>query len=355
MMESRMTRNCHVRFGERYEETHQSRDWKVRFVPTLFSPLLSNIGLHGLELAVKSKSPKLGLIRYVDDFIITGKTREQLEEIIPKVKQWLLERGLELSEEKTRIANITQGFDFLGFNLRHYNGKLLIKPEKAKVLAKLKEIGKLIKSMATVKQEVLIKKLNPILRGFANYYQGGVSKETYSYISYRVWKYLWSWCKRRHQKRRLKWVKNKYFRRIQGVDWIFCCMTEDRRGNKKLLSLYNVASTPIIRHTKVKGDASPFDAGLKDYWSNRKTKQGKIIWAKGSKYYNLAIQQNWKCPVCGDHLLNSEEIETHHILPVKQGGTDDIENLIHLHKACHKQVHTKPSSRLEVWLERSDW
>lgn len=205
----------------------------------------------------------------------------------------------------------------------------------------MEEIGKLIKKHSTVTQEVLIRKLNPILRGFANYYQGVVSKETFKYISHRIWQYLWSWCKRRHNKRSKNWVKNKYFRRIKGVDWTFCCMTEDRRGNKKLLELYSVATTSIVRHTKVKGDASPFDAELREYWSTRQTKQGRTRWAKGSKHYNLAIQQNWKCPVCGEHLFNGEEIETHHIMPVKHGGSDDIENLIHLHSACHKQVHSK--------------
>jgi RNA-directed DNA polymerase len=311
----------------------------------VISPLLSNIGLHGLELAVKSWCPKLGIIRYADDFIITGKTREQIEEILPRVKQWLLERSLELSEEKTRIVNIAEGFNFLGFNLRQYNGKLLIKPEKAKVLAKLKEIGKLIKSMATVKQEVLIKKLNPILRGFANYYQNVCSKETFSYFHSRIWKYLWNWCKRRHLKRRLKWVKNKYFSRIEGVNWTFCCKSKDRRGKSKLLNLYNVASTPIIRHIKVAGTNSPFDAELKDYWSNRNIKQGKIRWAKGSKYEQVAKFQDWKCPICGEHLMNGEDIETHHIVPVKDGGSDDTDNLMHLHKVCHKQVHSKSKTK----------
>ena len=123
-------------------------------------------------------------------------------------------------------------------------------------------------------------------------------------------------------------------------------MTEDRRNKKKLLGLYNVATTPIVRHIKVKGNASPYDAGLKEYWSTRQTKQGRTKWAIGSKYYNSAKQQSWKCPVCREHLLNGEEIETHHIVPVKNGGSDDIENLIHLHAACHKQVHSQ--SKLKV-------
>ena len=133
------------------------------------SPLLSNIGLHGLEEFVKNYNKKMGIIRYADDFIITAKSREELEEIIPAVKQWLFERGLEFSQEKTKLRHIDEGFNFLGFHARHYAGKLLIKPQKEKVLAFCKKIGGTIEKMATVKQEVLIRKLNPILRGFANY------------------------------------------------------------------------------------------------------------------------------------------------------------------------------------------
>ena len=306
------------------------------------SPLLSNIGLHGLEEFVKNYSKKMGIIRYADDFVITAKSRKELEEIIPAVKQWLLERGLELSEEKTRLRHIDEGFNFLGFNARHYAGKLLIKPQKEKVLAFCKKIGGIIKKMATVKQEVLIKKLNPILRGFANYYQGAVSKEIFGYIKTRVWQYLWNWCKRRHLKRRLKWVKDKYFRRIQGVDWTFCCEVKDRKGRNKPLCLHNIHRTPIIRHIKVKGTASPFDGELTEYWEKRLTKLGRTKWAKGSKYEQVAKQQDWKCPNCKQSLFNGVDIETHHIIPVKEGGSDDTENLIHLHSACHKQEHNKP-------------
>ena len=305
------------------------------------SPLLSNIGLHGLENLVKSFNKRLGIVRYADDFILTAKTLEEIEAIIPRVKQWLSERGLELSTEKTKIVHIDEGFNFLGFNARHYNGKLLIKPQKEKVLAFCKEVGEMIKKMSTVKQEVLIKKLNPILRGFANYYRGVVSKKTFSYIKSRVWQYLWNWCKRRHHKRRLKWVKNKYFRTINGVDWRFCCMTKSRKDEEKLLVLYNIAKTPIVRHTKIKGTASPFDAELTDYWEKRNTKLGKIKWAKGSKYDQVAKNQKYKCPNCGQFLINGDNVETHHIIPVKDGGSDDTENLIHLHRACHKQEHAK--------------
>lgn len=169
--------------------------------------MLANIGLHGLERLINSiklprnnwgNRPKVGIIRYADDFIVTAKDKETLENILEILKQWLQERGLQISEEKTRIVHINEGFNFLGFNLRHYKGKLLIKPQKEKVLEFCKEIGETIKSCGSWSQENLITKLNPKLRGFSNYYQGVVSKEIFNYITYRVWKYLWKWARRRH-------------------------------------------------------------------------------------------------------------------------------------------------------------
>ncbi|MDJ0583439.1 group II intron reverse transcriptase/maturase [Crocosphaera sp.] len=320
----------------------------------VISPLLANIGLHGLEEVIKSiklprdkwnNRPKLGIIRYADDFIVTAKNKETLESIKDLIKEWLSTRGLELSEEKTRIVHIEEGFNFLGFNLRHYDGKLLIKPQKEKVLQFCKEIGKTIKSCATWTQENLITKLNPILRGFANYYKGVVSKETFSYISYRVWKYLWKWARRRHPMKSITWVKNKYFPRYRSQEWKFMCTKLDRFGGEKEVILYDIAKTPIVRHIKVKGNNSPYDPELQEYWKNRKTKEGQQFWAKGSKFELLAKKQNYKCPNCGDFLFNGEEIETHHLLPVKQGGSDDMDNLEHLHKGCHKRVHGRRVSK----------
>ncbi|MGL4884146.1 MAG: group II intron reverse transcriptase, partial [Waterburya sp.] len=296
----------------------------------------------------KSTNSKLGVVRYADDFIVTARDKGSLETAQVQIQQWLTERGLELSTEKTLITSMEDGFDFLGFNHRHYNGKLLIKPSKKKVLDFCKRIGNEINNLNGANQEVVIKKLNPILRGFANYYKGVVSKETFSYISYRVWQYLWRWAKRRHPNKGKKWVKDRYFKTIKGVEWTFACTTNNRRGDEILKVLYSVAGTPIERHIKVKGMASPDDPYLKDYWSNRYSKNGKSYWEKNSRNYKIAQYQNWKCPICGEPLFNGEEIETHHIVPVAQGGLDDMSNLQHLHRACHKQVHSKSKiSRLK--------
>lgn len=305
------------------------------------SPLLANIGLHGLETYIKSTNPKLGVVRYADDFIVTAKDKGSLETAQIQIQQWLSNKGLELSTEKTLITSIEDGFDFLGFNHRHFNGKLLIKPSKKKVLDFCKRIGDEIALLNGQEQEVVIRKLNPILRGFANYYKGVVSKETFGYISYRLWQYLWNWAKRRHPNKNTKWIRKRYFKTINGIKWTFATTTSDRRGQEKDLILYPIANTPIERHIKVKGEASPDDPSLKEYWKKRHLKFGKSYWERNSRNYKIATNQEWKCPICGEPLFNGEEIDTHHIVPVAQGGLDDLENLQHLHKACHKQEHTK--------------
>jgi RNA-directed DNA polymerase len=307
----------------------------------VISPLLANIGLHGLETHIKSTNSKLGVVRYADDFIVTARDKESLEIARIQIQLWLSERGLELSAEKTFITSMEEGFDFLGFNHRHYNGKLLIKPSKKKVLYFCKRLGEEIKALNGTKQEDVITKLNPILRGFANYYKGVVSKETFSYISHRVWQYLWCWAKRRHPNKNTTWVRKTYFKTVKGNKWTFACNTSDSLDKEILLSLYPIGYTPIERHIKVKGVASPDDPSLKEYWEKRNQKLSKSYWAKGSKYYLIAENQQWKCPICGTPLLNDESIETHHIVPVAQGGLDDISNLQQLHTSCHKQVHTK--------------
>jgi RNA-directed DNA polymerase len=306
----------------------------------VISPLLANIGLHGLENYIKATNSRLGVVRYADDFIVTARDKGSLEKAQAQIQQWLSEKGLELSTEKTVITSIEDGFDFLGFSHRHYGGKLLIKPSKKKVLDFCKRIGKEIRSMNGVEQEVLIKKLNPILRGFANYYRGVVSKETFSYISYRVWQYLWRWAKRRHPNKNTKWVRKRYFHTVGGNRWIFACKSK-RRGEESLMALYHIGYTPIERHIKVKGEASPDDPSLTEYWEKRYQKTGKSYWEKSSRNYRIAQNQNWKCPICGQPLFNGEEIETHHIVPVTEGGRDDTGNLQHLHRTCHKQVHSK--------------
>jgi RNA-directed DNA polymerase len=170
----------------------------------IISPLLANIALNGIEALLsqfykvntytlksgkqagnkkKKKDATYGFIRYADDFIITAKSREDIEAIIPTLQEWLKERGLELSQEKTNISHVEEGFNFLGFNIRQFKGKCLIKPQKEKVKIFLKNIRKWLKEHKQASPEAVIEYLNPVLRGWGNYYRHGVSKQVFSYVA----------------------------------------------------------------------------------------------------------------------------------------------------------------------------
>ena len=144
----------------------------------------------------------MNFVRYADDFIVTGKSPEFLrEEVLPIIREFMAERGLQLSEEKTVITHIEDGFDFLGKNIRKYNGKLLIKPSKQSVSSLLKKVREIVKSNKSAKQDSLIRQLNPIIRGWVNNQRFVVSAEAFSKIDYQIYNCLWQWAKRRHKKK----------------------------------------------------------------------------------------------------------------------------------------------------------
>jgi len=171
----------------------------------------------------------------------------------------------------------------------------------------------------------------------------------FSYLDYLLWQMLWKWSLRRHPKKGKGWVAQKYFRTSNGAKFHLAQPIKSRNGRETLITLPKLSNIPIIRHVKVKGTASPDDPTLTKYWQDRQSKYGKSYGAKGSKLYNVAVNQDWKCPVCGEHLFNGEELHTHHKIRVKNGGTDKAENLVHLHKACHWHEHaSKRSEALEA-------
>jgi RNA-directed DNA polymerase len=328
----------------------------------IISPLLANIALDGMEALIKTSkktrrytwfdknrgkykqtnhiSDKYGFIRYADDFLITAENREDLEEILPVTREWLKIRGLQLNEEKTQIKNIEEGIDFLGFTIRQFKGKTLEKPQKKKVLAKLQEIRDWLKEHKHAKPIDVIGYLNPIIRGFGNYYRIGSSKKIMGYFDHQIFQAIWRWSKRRHPNKGKGWIKKKYFKRHLNREWNFFGSTENRRGKIKILYLTKASDIPIVRHIKVKGNNSPDDPTLTKYWLNRRNKTGKTYWEKGTNLHKIAQRQKWKCPVCGEHLFNGEELQTHHIIKVKDGGSDSINNLIHQHQSCHIHTHS---------------
>ena len=251
----------------------------------IISPTLALMTLSGLERKVRSakgrqrSSEKINVISYADDFIITASSKELIEEkVIPIVTEFLEERGLELSQKKSKIASIDEGFDFLGFNVRKYKGKLLTKPAKANVKSFLTEIRTIIKSNKAAKTENLIHQLNPKIRGWSNYYRNAVSSKAYSYVDEVIYRILKSWMLKRHPNKGKYWINNKYFTKKGFRQWNFHAMTQDKEGNKIPIYLYRASETKIKRHIKIRGDAHPYNSQFKEYFKRRnntsKTRQG---------------------------------------------------------------------------------
>lgn len=259
----------------------------------IISPIIANMVLDGLEEMLNSKykvrhmsygkptwaslpkerNQKINFVRYADDFVISGVSKEVLEnEVKPMVREFLKERGLELSEEKTLITNISDGFDFLGFNIRTYNGKLVIKPSKKSVKTFYENVNAVFERYKTVRADLLIKRLNPLIRGWANYYRHVASSETFSKVSHRIWKKTWKWSVRRHQKKSKTWVKNKYYTKILNRNWIF--FGEDETG--KRITLFEIKGVKILRHRKIYSDANPYALEWREYFVQRKEPGNKL-------------------------------------------------------------------------------
>lgn len=238
------------------------------------SSALLVLALRGLEETVKSvtsrRKDKVNVILYADDFVITGATKEVLEnKVMPTVRTFLKECGLELSIEKTKITHIDKGFDFLGFNVRKYKGKLLIKPSKRNVKGFLRKIQELIKSHKTVKMIDLIHYLNPKIRGWTNYYRHAVSKATFSYVDHNIFKAIIQWVNRRHPNKSAKWKYDKYFRNNGIKRWIFSVKVKNKKGQSKVVDLFKASELPIRRHVKIKAEATPYDLKYTDYFLKR--------------------------------------------------------------------------------------
>jgi RNA-directed DNA polymerase len=336
----------------------------------VISPLLANIALDGMDKLLaefhdivtfprtevgregqlgKRRVSRYGFIRYADDFLVTARSKAALEAVVPILQEWLQARGLSLNEEKTRFVHKDDGFDFLGFHIQSRQGKCLICPQAEKVKAKLQAVKDWLKAHLHTPPELVIRFLNPLLQGWGRYYRHVVSKRVFNDMDDQIWRAIWRWCLRRHPNKSKTWVANRYFHALNYRHWVFAARVQTRSGNEKLIALFRLDSLPIERHIKARGTASPDDPQLLDYWKQRQLRQGKLYWSKGSKYYRLAQSQQWQCPVCGDLLINGEEIHAHHLRPVVSGGGDGEENLLLLHAACHQQVHgtKKVSSELQ--------
>jgi len=310
----------------------------------IISPLLANIALDGLERLFGAENAKgkpvspalrkglnrgLSVVRYADDFVVTAPSKEVLEEyVMPKLTDFLRQRGLELSEAKTRIVHVDEGFNFLGFMVRRFKGTLLTKPAKDKVLQHLRSIKAYLKSHEQTPAGQVVSDLNPVIRGWANYYRHCAAKGTFDKADHRMWQMLWVWAKRRHPNKPAKWVKQRYFRN-DGL-WTFY------EGNAQLLRR---SATPVTRFTKVEGKSSPFNPTLRDYWEARQKRTvARQIHQKDK--LELLRRQDGVCGLCRLPLV-AEDMDDHHVTPRHVGGQNTLDNRMLVHRWCHHAHHQR--------------
>ncbi|WP_052055713.1 group II intron maturase-specific domain-containing protein [Myxosarcina sp. GI1] len=326
------------------------------------SPLLANIALHGLEDLIKKSfprrqgrkdgkrwdSPTPNIIRYADDFVVLHKEIEVIERCKSLIETWLKDMGLELKPEKTRISHTLEehkgniGFEFLGFHIQQYkvgkyksgvNGhkiplgfKTRITPSKNSIKNHLVKIEEVIDKHRASKPDKIIGLLNPIIRGWCNYYKGVISSETFKLLDHLTYQKLRRWAKRRHPNKGKKWVKNKYWKPIDNRNWIF----SNTHEGKITYKLINHSDTKIIRHIKVRGVKSPYDGDFV-YWSQRLSAYPETP----IRVRILLKRQKAKCTICKLSFTNQDILEVDHIKPISLGGKDTYKNLQLLHRHCH--------------------
>jgi len=269
-------------------------------------------------------------------FVITGNSKALLgEDIEPGVLEFVAERGLSLSAEKTKLTDIEEGFDFLGQNVRKYKGKLLIKPSQGSVKAILSKIRQTIRVNPWTSAGHLILLLNPLIRGWVNYHRHVVSKDTFNKINHEIVMALWRWARKRHRNKSARWIKVKYF----GQSWVFNGQMKAKDGSNRQIYLFRATKVPIKRHVKVRAVANPYDPEW-EYYFERRLQRKMADKLKGKRTeLHLWLSQNGICPVCEQLLTADVDWEQHHIIQRVHGGPDTLDNLALLHPTCHRQVH----------------
>jgi RNA-directed DNA polymerase len=318
----------------------------------VISPLLANIALHGMENRIKEAFPRKvvkgvyfsppNFIRYADDFVILHKDETVVQRCREIISEWLNGMGLELKPSKTRLIHTLNkyedkapGFNFLGFNIRQYKvskyhsgkdtkGELLgfkpiITPSKEKQKAHYERVSSIIDAHKSAPQTI---------RGWANYYSSVCSKEIFTHLDSLLFGKLVAWAKRRHPNKTWEWIAKKYWGTIGDDNCVFATK-QDGKTPKRLLKY---EATPIVRHIKVKGDASLYDGNL-IYWSTRMGTHPEAT----TRVAILLKMQKGKCAHCGMYFKDGDLLEVDHKIPKSKGGKDEYKNLQILHRHCHDQ------------------
>ena len=279
----------------------------------VISPCLLNVALHGLEEAAgvryKTSGARAGdtergspvAVRYADDVVVLCHSQQQAEHAKARLAEWLAPRGLAFNEDKTRIVHLSEGFDFLGFNVRRYpNRKLLIKPSQAAIRRVRERLASELRTLRGGNAMAVIAALNPVIRGWAAYYRGVVSSRLFGSLDHYLWHITYKWATWRHENKPKRWIVGRYFgkfNKFRNDRWVF----GDRDCGAYMVRF---SWTAIERHVPVKGAASPDDPALASYWAVRRKKVKPPL----DRYsLRLLSRQDGLCPLCGDHLLSAAQ------------------------------------------------
>ena len=349
-----------------------SHDWLVRHVPmdrhvllgwlkagyvegrTLFptvagtpqggiiSPTLANLVLGGMERLLKDSLPrraKINFVRYADDFIVTGASKEILEtRVKPLIVGFLAERGLELSATKTQITHVTEGFDFLGWHVQKHikeNARkdfLRIVPSKRNAKVFYAKLRDRLRELRGARQDDVIFALNPMIRGWGNYHRVVHASRPFARMDHQIWRAVWRWSVRRHPTKGKRWIKRRYFRSNGPRDWLF------QAEKYPLVRLSNIS---VGSYIKVRSDANPYDPKDEAYFDERMTRRMGSSLQGRRKLFWLWNRQGGLCPVCAAKITKTTGWHVHHVVWRVYGGSDRLSNLQLLHPTCHVQLHAR--------------
>jgi len=335
------------------------------------------VALHGLEEAAGVRYRDTGtrpgtavegtpiLVRYADDLVACCYSRQQAEQVKEQLAGWLAPRGLVFNEDKTRIVDLEEGFDFLGFNLRRYRhrhqpAKLLIRPSQGAVRRIRNRLADELRRLRGSNAGAVIARLNPIIRGWAAYYRGVVSSKQYNALDNYLWWLTYRWARHSHPNKSKKWIARRYFGRFnkfRNDRWVFGARDHVVNDRGDVAYLVKFTWTAIVRHQLVAGRASPDDPHLIDYWAARRRKVKPPL-----DDYNLRLlaKQDGHCPLCGDHLLVPDQppqsphewerwwlsiarraIAADHLTHHGRGGTPDGNRTRLVHTSCHRSLRLR--------------
>jgi RNA-directed DNA polymerase len=319
----------------------------------IISPVLANRALDGLQQLLagrfgKTRSQrrrcKVHLVRYADDFIITGTSPILLRYgVQPLVEHFLKERGLELSHQKTRITHIENGFDFLGQTLRrHRSGKVLMKPSRRSIKTFLSKIQETLDNSGSTTAGEMIWRLNQQIKGWTMYHRFAVSKRIFASVDHRIYWKIRRWCRKRHRNKSWKWIAKKYFQRMGERNGVFTGLIFDSKGKGWPIRLMKAADVKVFRWRKIRSEVNPYDPEWESYLEERKVWKLNHTLAGRSRIEYLWKGQQGKCVMCGQSLrIEERPWHMHHRVWRCYGGQETWDNLELLHANCHRQIHVQ--------------